>query len=170
MGIRKMPVTPDQVPSLGTMVRLDRGEITVAAFVGMMRHVNEMDTPDKHGLDGAGGIGWSLDIEAAAAEMAYAKARNLYWPGLVDDPKALPGDVGIAEIRQTANPEGHLLLHDDDHDDRPYVLVIGQTPEFRIVGWIWGRDGKQRHWWRADTGRPAYFIPQGALHEFAQLL
>jgi hypothetical protein len=174
VGIRQLQVAPEQTPQIGSKMRLDSGEIKLAAYVGMMKRAGSMAAGlrDRHGLDAnaCGGIGWTLDIEGAAAELAFAKSRGLYWPALCDDPAGLPGDVGIAEVRQSADPEAHLILHESDHDERPYVLVIGQIPEFRIVGWIRGAEGKRPQFWRTHTGRPAFFIPQGVLNVFSALV
>jgi hypothetical protein len=54
-------------------------------------------------------------------------------------------------------------VHDRDKDDDLFILVTGTAPSFRIAGCIMGRDAKRSEFWRTDTGRPAYFVPQDVL-------
>lgn len=137
-------------------------EVFHAVVVGGTRNIEakKRGRPDAHGYRGDG---WSIDIEGAAAEMAYAKMRDAYWLAVADNFHALDGDVGRTQIRSTARPDGCLILHPDDPDDSAFVLAIGCAPTFRFVGWGYGRDLKRREYWREDTGRPAFFIPQAAL-------
>jgi hypothetical protein len=62
-------------------------------------------------------------------------------------------------------------LHDDDKDDRVYILVTGIGPTWRIQGFMTGSRGKKREWFHdrpppigKSTGHPAYWVPQSALN------
>src|SRR5262249_41198338 len=105
---------------------------------------------------------WGVDILAALSEMAAAKALGIYW---ADAPEPdVDGDVGPYFVRHTERPDGCLILHPADHDDRVYILVVGSPPSFRVVGWLWGREGKLQSYWRSDLARPCFMAPQEQLH------
>src|SRR5262245_14237971 len=142
---------------------LDWYELLQAAIVGSQRQVKRL-REGMHDAHGYNGDGWSIHIEGAAAEMAYAKATNRYWSvPVADDFRSVPGDVGTVQIRSTPRPNGCLILHPGDRDDAPFVLAIGRAPAFDFVGWGYAGDLKRREYWREDTGRPAFFVPQDAL-------
>jgi hypothetical protein len=106
-----------------------------------------------------------IDIQAAAAELAVAKALNRYWVAGVNT-YTMP-DVGRnIEVRCTKYPNGKLAIRDRDQDDRPFVLVRGIIPTFEIVGWIYARDAKQEQWKEAMTWGEAYMVPEDALRPF----
>jgi hypothetical protein len=105
---------------------------------------------------------WTPGIEGAIAEMALAKLLNVFWSGAVGDLRAR--DAGRLQVRSTSRPDGCLILHDEDADDDIFVLAIGVAPTFKFCGWITGRSGKDKRYWRDPAGgRPAYFVPQSAL-------
>lgn len=137
-------------------------ELLQAAIVGSQRNVEALRhaRPTTHGFSGAA---WTIHIEGAAAEMAYAKARDVFWLSVVDDFHALPGDVGRTQVRSTDRANGCLLLHHEDPDNAAFVLAVGRAPEFDFVGWGIAGDLKRPEFWREDTGRPAFFVPQTAL-------
>lgn len=137
-------------------------EVLQAVVVGGQRQIEakRRGISDAHGY---AGDGWGIDIEGAAAEMAYAKGCDRYWLSVVDDPHLLPGDVGRVQIRSTPRANGCLLLHPDDPDSAMFVLAIGRTPTFEFIGWGNAGDLKRPEYWREDTGRPAFFVPQSAL-------
>lgn len=102
-------------------------------------------------------------VQSAAAEIAVAKALNQYWgAGVTQGDQA---DVGSnIEVRWTRHENGKLMIRPKDKDDRPYILVRGIAPDFEIVGWIYGREGKQDCWKRDPDGKgPVYMVPEEAL-------
>jgi len=107
---------------------------------------------------------WGLDIEAALAEIAVAKAYDLYWEGVARAPSQLRGDVSNLQVRSTYREDGCLILHEDDPDDALFVLVTGRAPTYTIRGWMKAAEGKSPKWWREGDGRPAFFVPQTALN------
>ena len=110
---------------------------------------------------------WAIDIEAACAERAAAKATGCYWNQEVDPD--YPGDVGVWQVRHTPRADGCLILHERDSDESVFILVTGTMPTYRVCGWITAHEGKQPAHWREDTGRPAFFIPQAALRPMEEL-
>lgn len=143
-------------------VHLNPFELWLAGMVGSKRQIEAIrqNLPDRHGYDGDG---WSIHTEGAAGEMAFAKAVGLYWNGSVNTFKR-EGDVVGYEVRTRSRHNYELIIRPNDPDDRIYVLVTGRSPDFRVVGWIRGRDGKRPEWLRTYGNRPAaHFVPHGAL-------
>lgn len=147
-------------------VILTQAEIEIAAAVGRLRRVESIRQGliPAHGFDGHGY--WDIDIEGAGAELAYAKSRGRYWGGCVNTFKG--ADVGTnVQIRSTKRKDGCLIVRDDDPEDHYFVLVTGEIPKFRVVGWMLGEDAKQERWAKEPNGRErAYFVPQGELNRF----
>lgn len=144
-------------------VTLEWFEVMLAATVGVRRQLEALrrGRPDCHGFDGA--TGWQVHIEGACGEMAFAKATGRYWSGSVNTFK-IGGDVGAIQVRTRSREDYDLIVRDDDRDEDIFVLVIGQAPTYRVVGWIRGMDGKRACWRQRYGNRPvAYFIPQHAL-------
>lgn len=143
-------------------VTLTPEEMFAGATVGVRRRIRAILKRRQHRHGYEGGDNWTTDVDAALAEMAVAKALDRFW---TDDPAPdYEGDVGSAHVRATPRKDGCLILHKDDPDEAMFVLVVGRENTWGIVGWIQGRDGKQEEFWREDTGRPAFFVPQNALH------
>lgn len=112
---------------------------------------------------------WGTDIEGAAAELAFAKARGHYYDCYVGVNYAhQPGDVGRTQVRSTWHENGCLTVYDNDPDDAAFVLMVGMIPTFRIAGWLYGREAKDPRWRREDLRKPAFFVPQPALRRVEQ--
>ena len=75
--------------------------------------------------------------ESMAAEWIVAKTLGYdYTPGITwDKSKA---DVGNhIEVKWSANPYSNLWIQESDRQDRDIaVLIVGNSPEMRIVGWM----------------------------------
>jgi len=143
----------------------------VAALVGCRRRI-ESRANDRAYTDGwDGSNGWEIDIEGAAAEMAYAKFRGHYWSASVgsfclDCPKG-PDINDNVQIRSTKHKGGALIVREDDNADHYYVLLTGTAPRFTVRGYIQGIFAKNETYLTAPNGRPAaYFVPQSALNPF----
>jgi len=106
--------------------------------------------------------GFERDIQAAAAEMAFAKARKMYWDFSVNTFKK--PDVAHIQIRHTIRSSGRLIVRPDDSDDETFVLVTGEIPNFTLRGHIKGRDAKQDQFLNnPGGGKPCWMVPQGDL-------
>jgi len=144
-------------------VVLSESEMKLAAMVGVNRNVESMSKglKDKHGFTGDG---WSVHIEGACGELAFAKYRNRHWSGSVNTFKR-GGDVGEVQVRTRSRHDYDLIVRQDDKDDDYFVLVTGTAPEFRIRGFIVARDAKQMGDCINEHGSrpPAWFIPAGKL-------
>ena len=144
------------------VITLTAMEIMLAAICGARRHMESLLSrrADAHGADAENG--WTLHIEGAAGEMAFARARGVYWLPTINGFKA--PDVGRFQVRTRSRHEYDLLVRQDDSDDDMFALVTGKIPTFRVVGVILGRDAKRPEWIQTYGGRePAYFVPQSAL-------
>lgn len=143
---------------------LSKGEMHLAATVGCLRQIENLAgcRRDAYGADPENG--WTLHIEGAAGELAFAKWSKHYWSGNLGNLQA--DDVGRVQIRTRAKHGWELPIHPRDPDDRIFVLITGRAPQLRLRGWIWGRDGKDQQYWSdpSGKGRPAYFVPNAVLN------
>lgn len=150
---------------MSVQVVLTPGECRIAAYTGVNRRLEAMAASrvEVYGK-AAGGAYWETDLEAAAAELALAKALGVHWCGM-DGPDKDTGDVAGAQVRHTKRENGSLICHDRDADDHRFVLVTGSMPAFTVRGWILGGDAKDKRFWRDRPAvpRPAFFVPQSAL-------
>lgn len=104
-------------------------------------------------------------------EIAVSKCLGIKWApqffSLIQciDKEKRDLDVSVCEVRTTAHPNGKLILHDNDLDDAPYVLVVAdKMPKMRVIGYINGRDGKKKEYWKdVGYGRPCYYVPHSEL-------
>lgn len=118
-------------------------------------------------LDGAE----EINIFSCRGEMAVAKYLNLFWSGSVGDYKA-PDVGGLVEVRTINKAGRRLIVHPEDRDWAPYVLVdVSNQPMMKLVGWMFGTDAKNKKYWADPTGkgRHAYFVPQSDLLPMEQL-
>ena len=145
-------------------IALTPWEIVLAAQAGIMRQVEncKLNRQHKYGANASEASDWQWHIEGALGEFALAKALQLHWNGK-GRLRAL--DVGgVLDVRTATRPDSHLILHPDDPDDREFWLLTGRNGQYVVRGWIMGRDGKRQEFWRDPVGgRPAFFVPQGAL-------
>jgi hypothetical protein len=149
-------------------VELTKYETLWAATVGIRRRIVEMHKADSHRdrLDKEGFNQWAVDIEAACAEMAYAKSRDVYWDGSVNTFKA--PDVGDVQIRHSIRPDAHLIIRPKDNADEIYCLVTGQSPHFTIHGWIKGWEAQNKDYERYQDGEhPCWYVPQDKLYQWS---
>ena len=148
-----------------TEVTLTWFELELAAYVGMRRRLYSMREGRVERFQAesnAGwGDGWGRDIEGAAAEMAYAKARNRYWGGHIDTFRE--PDVAKVEIKHTVRPDGCLIVQPEEPPETLLVLVTGRLPVLTIRGAMLASYAKRPEWFRQNVPKPAYFVPQSAL-------
>lgn len=154
---------PTPAPVVVTFGRL---EYVHVALGGALRQVENilLSRADAHGYEGDG---WTPHLVGALGEAALAKHLGIYWSvGVVRAP-----DVGGYQVRATTRADGCLIVHDGDDADAPYILAVVAPRRFavRLVGWLRGREAQQGRYWRETTGRPAYFVPQGALRDIKEL-
>ncbi len=149
-------------------VTLEWYEWAMAATVGLMRHAEALrcGRRNAHGLSDEDGS--ALHIAGACGELAFAKWRGVFWPGGINTFKNT--DVGKVQVRTRSKEDYDLIVRDGDADDEAFVLVVGTGVSYGIVGWLWGREAKRPEWSKCyGRRRPAYFVPQAALHPMEEL-
>lgn len=148
------------------IVTLTATELYGAAMCGVSRHILSRRSNRNNTLEGEGLNDWSVDINGAIAECAFAKQHGLYWGPSVNTFK-LP-DVGADwQVRGTTLAHGGLPIRPGDNPDHRYALVIINVGDLicRVAGWIMGGDAMQRERRPADSKGPAWWlIPQHALN------
>ena len=151
------------------MIDLNRGrwidltpELTLIGIgIGLLRQRNGQTRGANH-REGFRGDPWENHIEGACAEIAAYLAINYFWSPSVYKTKEEGGDGGPYEVRRRSKPDHDLNFRPGDPVDRPYILVIGRMPRFRVVGWAWGYEIKQPQYWQADVPgcSDGWFLPQ----------
>jgi hypothetical protein len=150
-------------------VTLTPEEMYMAHTAAGLRHIESILSarPDRHGAaNSEDRLG--IHFEGACGELAFAKARDLYWGGTVN---AFKGpDLGRnIQVRTRSNHDWDLIVRSDDSDLDWFVLVTGRAPRFRIHGCIRGHDAKRPEWVKDHGGHgEAYFVPQPALRLFEE--
>lgn len=147
-----------------TAVVLSWPEVLRAATVGVLRRINGLKhrLPEVYGSPN--GAAWDADVVGALAEMAVAKFLGVYWEGALHPQGRDEGDAGAFQVRATTIPAGALILHERDADDARFHLVIVNGATCTLAGWTTGAEGKRPEFWFAKAPRPAFFVPQEALH------
>jgi len=143
-------------------IELSYADMLIAAQAGLMRRIENIKKGNVS-VKSPYNNKWQTDIEGALAEFALAKATNSFWYG-----KGNPRDPDVYPTEECRHSEEHnnrLILHKTDHDDRRYWLVTGRDGNYKVHGYIYGRDGKKPEYWSDPTKQnyPAYFIPQDKL-------
>ena len=149
-------------------IKLSSTEMFLAAQVGVMRQIQNLNKGRKGAYGSGSNNDWQLHIEGAMGECAVAKAMGIYWNGAIGDLDA--GDVGRLQVRTRSSHRYELILHKRDSDDDKYILVTGKNGQYRLHGWIKGNEGKNPDYWSDPAGgRPAFFVPQGELNDIVEL-
>jgi len=142
-------------------VTLDHGErllVTQAGIIRRLHHIRR-DTEDRW-LKPRYGY-FDTDIMAAGAEYVVAREMNAFWHAITDDnPRKLPGDCGIYQVRATEHKNGRLLLHPEDDPKALFFFVTGEIPTFTIHGSMLASDGFDPIFWDETMPTPCYAVPQ----------
>lgn len=142
-------------------------EIYMSACIGVARQLSSLKRGGRNKVCNKD-FGWHTDIEAASAELAFAKWAGMYWDGSINTFK-LP-DVSSFQVRHTPYPNGNLIIRKEDADNEKYVLVTGSRLEFCIRGWIKGGAAKQDRFLQNPNGQyQAWFVPQNYLNRMEDL-
>jgi hypothetical protein len=142
---------------------------TVASFGALVVAAHRIAKHEhNHGL--AADKGWTEQIDGFQSEEAVASWFGIYPNMRIGKTRKENGetfpDVGPFDVRSTRHLDGRLILHDDDPDSRPFILVTGTAPyDLHMRGWIRARDGKLKKY-ESDPvgGRPAFWVPPVDLH------
>ena len=147
---------------------LTKPELMVAGLVGNMRSVASLGrlTQNKHSPTDSQ---WQIDVDGAAAEMAFAKWMNVYYEPSVNTFKA--PDVGAVQFRSTKHENGRLIVRGNDVKDEIVVLVINRMPTYIMAGWIRTSAAKLDKYLYDPNGKksPAWMVPQADLNKMEDL-
>ncbi len=120
------------------LITLNDTEIKLAKHIGKYRHDNARNkgiTDAKMGPQS----NEVTDVDSAGAEIAFCKAYNLY-PDLqfevIPEHDATLHCGATVDVKQTSYRTGRLLatMKKNAHRCDIYVLLIGELPEYEIVG------------------------------------
>lgn len=156
-------------------VILTKNDLIYAHNIAIKRNKSQRDGNRFDGKVLEDSIG--IDIQGAEAELAVAKALKLPWDGSFlklekwFEWKQSGTDVSGLEVRSTKHQNGCLIIHKNDKDNVPYILVITkEKPLFKLVGWNFGKSAKFDKYWRdVGYGRPCFFLPQSELYDINDL-
>lgn len=147
-------------------ITLSPNEMRLACHHGVERYVSAMtrganpkpnvDQPDNR---------MEVDLLSCMAELATAKALNVYWSGVegINAP-----DVGGYEVRSTKHPSGKLIIRENDKPDQKVLLVTCDPPHFNIIGSILVRKGRQDNWVFRNERGSCWMVPQVALEKIGE--
>jgi hypothetical protein len=154
-------------------------EMYVAAIAGAHHFITCLRAWSKGHFEPKRG-GWTESIEACVAEIALCKETGVWWTALEFKGKpTTEGDAGGYQVRWTRYDPGHLILYEEDGNEKQYVLVRGEKGVYHIVGYMFGYEAKQHEFWR-DPNDPdpevrahsegvecrSWWVPAGRLHDF----
>ena len=147
-------------------VQLTYSEIILGAMAGVHRRVEYLKSGLSNRYQPSMEQIWGAQIEGALAEQALAKGLNKYFSGKGEFGQSdLDEDI---ECRATSWPDGRLILHDADKDEARYYLLVGEVGHYRIIGSIYGWEGKKKEYLDDpnQTGKSAYYVPQSELEPY----
>ena len=115
----------------------------------------------------------ALDIHllGAAGEMAVASYLGMKHE-LYKEVEAKRGsdDLPGIDIKTRSIHVYSLIVQKQEDPDKKFVLVTIENQQTLLHGWCYGREAMdERYWADPARGRPAYFVPQSALHPMETL-
>jgi hypothetical protein len=149
------------------IITLESSEMIFAINAGAMRRVYNLQRGlrDKYGLVKHP---WQADIEGAMAEMAVAKAFDVFWSGSIGKLHAM--DAGNYQVRYTPYETGHLVLNPADDDSQTFIFVTGGDGQYHLRGYAIAGEVKLEEFYTSKVpGRYAYFVPQDMLRPIEEL-
>lgn len=154
-----------------TIVKLEKWELLQAATEAARRWAES----EARGARDRGGVERDLgkDVAGVCGELAVAKWTRRYWTA----GERGAGDVGGLEVRtrrsdpRDAKPMLLIQPYDERHRrHHPFVLVVGQRGEYRVVGWTTPARARELERLGAaqvadpgNRGAPCIAVPQLAL-------
>lgn len=135
----------------GHAVTLDEGYLrSLAAFAA--RSAIDMRRTNRHNAQGF------HELSETVLTGVYGEAAFLWLHGerhpMYCGPDGKEDYLGY-QVRTTRLPEGCLWCYDEEPPDLRLVLVIDQTPRFKVVGWATAETIRQHGTRKAGRGRKA---------------
>ena len=115
----------------------------------------------------------ALDIHllGAAGEMAVASYLGMKHE-LYKEVEAKRGsdDLPGIDVKTRSKSRYDLIIQKNEDPSKKFVLVTIENQQTFLHGWCYGHQGMDaRYWADPARGRPAYFVPQSALHPMETL-
>ena len=115
----------------------------------------------------------ALDIHllGAAGEMAVASYLGMKHE-LYKEVEAKRGsdDLPGIDVKTRSKSRYDLIVQKNEDPSKKFVLVTIENQQTLLHGWCYGHEGMDaRYWADPARGRPAYFVPQSALHPMETL-
>lgn len=158
------------------LVKLSQEVIDAVTTIAQRRNAENRAAGQADGLVDHAKGSIAVDVEGALGEYAVARAFGLEWDGAFKDYDSWQAwrsdghDVSGLEVRTTRHANGRLIVQPWNDDEKPYVLVVLRSDtEADVVGWCWGFQAKQDHYWRHNWPRPTYAVEQSALSNIEDL-
>jgi len=149
-------------------VTLNSYELAQAGTTGLLRNIAALKRGYKNKNETAN---WQNHVEGACGEVAVAKLLGKYWGGSINTFKE-GGDLDATgwEVRTRSSHHYDLIIRKDDADDRVFILVTGNAPNYQVHGWILGADGKHPKYYKEHPviGQ-RFFVPQADLISLGSL-
>ena len=115
----------------------------------------------------------ALDIHllGAAGEMAVASYLGMKHE-LYKEVEAKRGsdDLPGIDVKTRSKLRYDLIIQKSEDPNKKFVLVTIENQQTFLHGWCYGHEGMDALYWADPArGRPAYFVPQSALHPMETL-
>ena len=162
------------------IVKLTQRELMLGSIVGLQRQVecqasskngnrSISEYQKRYGNPGVKGL-WNNAIEGALGELALAKHLNVYHTGIGGYNYV---DVGeFYEVRTRPEVYQQLFVKKKDNPDKYYVLVQGAYGEYKIRGWICGKEVfSTPSWYHSNGGNTSeqFWVPLEKMHHINEL-
>lgn len=152
-------------------VTLTQAEVRIANWIGEQRYLGNRKAK-RRGKHGVSSFATEPDRIGTVGELAVAKALNLWWSGLAK--RGEPDVGGCVEVRTVSKPTYRLLVHKNDPDDLPFVLVAPKKQggrKYVLRGWIMGGEAKREAWWQKLRGdrKHCYAVPHDELRPMSEI-
>jgi hypothetical protein len=111
------------------------------------------------------------EVVGACGEIAVGKYTDKWFVPSVNTFHRVPDCLNDVEVRATAHfKNGHLIVRDNDAEDRRFVLALVDGQRVRLAGWLYGHEAKRSEWVQdPHNQRPSWFVPQSALRGMDEL-
>lgn len=149
-------------------ITLTKAELYMGAVIGSLRRIASLqngNNPNRH----AQKSDWATDIDGAHAEQALSKYLGIYWFPGINTFKA-PDLINGLQVRSTNHANGHLIIRPNDDDYQTFVLVVCQTPIYRLMGSLMAIEAKTAEYFhKGEVGEAdCWWVPQGALGDLPE--
>ncbi len=155
------------VTEITTRIELTTTEYTEAAKAGFDRHMQSIKSTERNRVKNPN-FKLQVDVDAACAERAFAKALGIAWNRNVGTYQR--ENAGLYRCKYTSISNGRLVVRRDDAEDGIYVLLVGSGLTYEIKGAITGAQARQIGEQAAPNGgEPAWFVSQKQLKPISEL-